>query len=119
MSHYDELYDKDWMKNTVLIKKKSGSEWRPFSPENIPERAHTMELNDKAPNKYLVELGKETKYIDVYDVLSAFDVTNPASQHAVKKILMAGRRGYKETVKDLTEAVQSLERAIELETVDD
>lgn len=53
--------------------------------------------------------------IDVYDVLQAFAVTNPATQHAVKKLLCAGSRGHKDKMQDLTEALKSIERAIELE----
>lgn len=53
--------------------------------------------------------------IDVYDVLQAFAVNNPATQHAVKKLLCAGLRGHKDKMQDLTEALKSIERAIELE----
>jgi hypothetical protein len=53
-------------------------------------------------------------YIDVYDVLVAFKVTNPASQHAIKKILASGQRGVKDFEQDLLEAIASLNRAIEL-----
>lgn len=53
--------------------------------------------------------------IDVYDVLVAFGVTNPATQHAIKKQLCPGQRGVKGTVQDLKEAKKSLSRAIELE----
>lgn len=52
--------------------------------------------------------------IDVYRVLQLFEVTDPAIQHAVKKLLVAGGRGIKDTVKDLREAIVSIERAIEM-----
>jgi hypothetical protein len=52
--------------------------------------------------------------IDVYDVLKAFDVTCPAMQHAIKKCLMAGKRGAKDAVQDMNEAIQSIERSKEL-----
>jgi len=52
--------------------------------------------------------------IDVYDVLMAYGVTNPADQHAIKKMLMPGKRGVKDANQDRREAIQSLERAIEL-----
>lgn len=52
--------------------------------------------------------------IDVYDVLKAFEVTCPATQHAIKKMLMAGERGHKDKQTDLNEAIQSLQRAKEL-----
>ncbi|WP_339892123.1 hypothetical protein [uncultured Alteromonas sp.] len=54
-------------------------------------------------------------YVDVYDVLTAFNVINPATAHAVKKELMPGKRGAKGVIQDLTEARDSLNRAIEIE----
>lgn len=70
------------------------------------------------------ECSKTNKYkrkvyraeIDVYDVLKAFSVVNPATQHAIKKLLCAGDRGYKDKVQDLKEALASIVRAIELES---
>ena len=53
--------------------------------------------------------------IDVYDVLKAFNVTNPATSHCIKKLLMPGLRGSKGLIQDLEEAANSLKRAIELE----
>lgn len=52
--------------------------------------------------------------IDVYDVLNAFGVTCPASQHAIKKLLMPGKRGHKSELGDLIEARASVDRAIDL-----
>ena len=49
--------------------------------------------------------------IDVYDVLDAFDVTNPATAHAIKKLLCTGGRGFKDWETDNQEAIDSLERA--------
>jgi hypothetical protein len=48
--------------------------------------------------------------VDVYDVLAAWKVTNPAVQHAIKKLLQPGAR----VLQDLEEAGQSIERAIEI-----
>lgn len=63
-------------------------------------------------NKYKRQLkGIE---LDVYDVLHAFKVTNPALQHAIKKLLMPGERGAKDAVQDLKEAIQAVDRAIEM-----
>ena len=53
--------------------------------------------------------------VDVYNVLEAFEVTNPATAHAVKKLLACGQRGYKDIQQDLQEAIDSLKRAKELE----
>lgn len=52
--------------------------------------------------------------VDVYDVLKAFDVQCPATQHAIKKLLKTGKRGHKDAQQDLTEAIESINRAKEL-----
>lgn len=65
-------------------------------------------------NKYKRKV--PTLEIDVYDILKAFKVINPATQHAIKKLLCAGDRGYKDKVQDLKEALVSISRAIELES---
>lgn len=70
----------------------------------------------KLESKYSKRIGKEV--VDVYDVLMAFNVTNPATQHAIKKLLMPGNRGHKDKLADLKEAYQSIARAIELESED-
>ncbi len=70
-----------------------------------------LELKDKR-NKYK-RLVPSTN-IDVYDVLKAFEVTHPAVQHAVKKLLAPGKRGVKTWLQDIGEARDSLDRAIEM-----
>ena len=65
-----------------------------------------------AENKYAVDC--KGRSIDVYDVLNAFAVTCPATQHAIKKLLMPGKRGHKSELGDLLEARASVERAIDL-----
>ena len=65
-------------------------------------------------HKYRREI-KKGVYVDVYDVLVAFDVKCPAMQHAIKKCLAAGKRGHKGTIQDKREAIDSIKRSIELE----
>lgn len=48
--------------------------------------------------------------VDVYRVLSLFQVSDPCLQHAIKKLLCAGGRGAKSDVKDVQEAIDSLSR---------
>lgn len=72
-----------------------------------------MGIAERPPSKYHVKLNG--RWIDVYDVLHAFRVTNPGDQHALKKMLMPGKRGHKDAEQDRREAIMSLERAIELE----
>lgn len=65
-------------------------------------------------NKYSREI-KSGVHVDVYDVLKAWDVRNPALQHLVKKALQAGNRGHKDLMEDLRDIMDSGKRAIELE----
>lgn len=53
--------------------------------------------------------------VDIYDILHAFEVTNPALQHLIKKALCPGQRGHKDRMQDLMEVRDSAIRAIELE----
>lgn len=86
------------------------------------ERARLEKVGNE-PNKGGVIAGS-SKYIrsckgvtiDVYDVLQAFEVTNPALQHLIKKALCAGLRGHKDREQDLNEILESAKRAIELES---
>lgn len=64
-------------------------------------------------NKYQREI-KPGVFVDVYDVLQAFAVTNPALQHLVKKALAVGQRGHKDAAEDLQDIVDSARRAQEL-----
>lgn len=55
---------------------------------------------------------------DVYTVLKGYEVTCPAIAHAVKKLLAPGcRSGGKSYTQDLEEAMQSIQKAIELEKI--
>lgn len=53
--------------------------------------------------------------VDVYEVLDLFDVTDQAVGHAVKKLLVTGKRGTKGRLQDLKEARDTLSRAIEIQ----
>ena len=68
----------------------------------------------KLANKYLHEI-KPGIFVDVYDVLMAWNVTNPALQHLIKKALQAGGRGHKSREQDLQDIIDSAIRAKELE----
>lgn len=79
----------------------------------VDEALKEVAKNEDKPNKYKKQCkGIE---IDVYDVLKAFNVVNPAIQHAIKKLLAGGQRGYKDVEQDYNEAIQSIKRGIELD----
>lgn len=52
--------------------------------------------------------------VDVYWVLNSWGVDCHATGHAIKKLLNAGQRGAKDKRQDLQEAIDSIQRAIEL-----
>jgi len=71
-----------------------------------------VEVREIVKNKYVRKCkGVE---IDVYDVLLAFKVTNPALQHLIKKALCVGIRGHKSEEQDLKDILDSAERAVEI-----
>jgi len=80
-----------------------------------------MSSESPSGNKYhrripSVESIGEFTIRDVYSVLEAFQVTCPARQHAIKKLLCAGIRGKGDSLQDLRETKDAIVRAIELET---
>ena len=87
------------------------ADWERCMPPVKP--TPTAEPAPLPPNKYQRTVPSTT--IDVYDVLTAYNVTNPATQHAIKKLLQPGNRGHKDKLTDLREALASIQRAIQIE----
>jgi len=52
--------------------------------------------------------------VDFYDIVNALAVTNPAVQHALKKLMYCGRRNKGDEVQDLREARDAITRAIQM-----
>jgi hypothetical protein len=75
----------------------------------------SIEFADEPPkrNKYMREI-KSGVWIDVYDVLRAFAVTDPCLQHLLKKALAVGQRGHKDAAEDYKDIVDSAVRAQEM-----
>jgi len=94
----DEAWDEKRM-DTIGANGPTGEHYR-LPPNPPPSKYHRL-LNDQ--------------WVDVYDVLTAFEVTNPADAHAIKKMLLPGLRGAKDGIQDRREAIRSLERAIQIE----
>lgn len=53
-------------------------------------------------------------FIDVYQVLRAWEVTDPCLQHLLKKALACGTRGHKDLKEDLEDILASAKRAVEM-----
>ena len=79
----------------------------------IGHNGSTGDHYEAPASKYHVQI--KGQWVDVYDILAAYSVTNPADAHAIKKMLCPGQRGAKDGIQDRREAIASLERAIELE----
>jgi hypothetical protein len=80
--------------------------------EPLNRYLRTIKIIEVEPSehKQIIEL-----QVDVYDVLSAFKTDCPAMDHAAKKILAAGTRGYKDSLQDKNEAIQSINRSIAMQ----
>jgi ABC-type glycerol-3-phosphate transport system substrate-binding protein len=81
--------------------------------------------SDMYPFDEVISAPKASKYhreirpgvwVEVYDVLTAWAVTNPALQHLIKKALQPGSRGHKTLEQDMADIVASAKRAQELES---
>jgi hypothetical protein len=67
-------------------------------------------MSERKHNHYFKSV-EGLKDIDVYRVLSLFNVTDPCLQHAIKKLLVAsGRGGGKDISRDVQEAADTLAR---------
>ncbi len=63
---------------------------------------------------------RHLRMVDVYRVLDLFQVTNQAIGHAIKKLLVPGvRGGGKNAEQDYREAVDSINRALQMIAEDD
>lgn len=106
-------------------------EFKPFTSiednqdrEGVNQKLNELEMLVKVSHlisdkRHRITPSKYTKAIrgvsvDVYDVLMAWGVTNPALQHLIKKALQCGQRGHKDNEQDLQDIIDSAIRAKEL-----
>lgn len=80
----------------------------------LEEVAATAKQPEITPSKYTKTIRGAS--VDVYDVLQAWGVSNPALQHLIKKALQCGQRGHKDNAQDLQDIIDSAIRAKELES---
>ena len=65
-------------------------------------------------NREIIGIDGTVTTVDVYRVIDAFGVSDPATQHAIKKMLCMGLRGHKDYLTDLNDSIDSLQKAKEL-----
>ena len=73
--------------------------------------------NPYIDNPYIVDISKYNK-LDIYRILKLYEVSDPCLQHAIKKLLCAGKRGVKNQTQDINEAILSLKRFVEMQGED-
>ena len=99
-------------KGIALYPKESGC----YEDYDRPDLDLILEVVNSETTKhshYFKDVSKLEK-IDVYTILSLYEVTDPCIQHTVKKLLCTGKRGHKDFLKDVQDSVDSLVRCIEL-----
>lgn len=85
----------------IVWQRKSGSSLQPEKHSHYKKDVSHLEL------------------LDVYRVLELFEVKSHAVGHAVKKLLCSGNRGAKDEIQDIKEAIDSLNRHLEMLGEDD
>ena len=71
------------------------------------------EANQTKQTHYHVEIIPGV-WVDVYDVIDAWRLANPAYQHLIKKALKPGNRGHKDMMTDAQDIIDSAVRGKEL-----
>src|SRR5574343_320745 len=97
-----------------------------YGPIAIPTPEQEQQIKDAVAklqmNKHDPELVKEYKHykysykgvkLDPYRILTVYNVTCPAMQHAIKKLLRAGN-SIKDLEQDIQEVIDTLKRKLEM-----
>ena len=91
----------------------NGHDWEPIEEEDYSMRD---EVEVKHPQHYSVEY-RGIK-IDLYRIFTLFNITCPAIQHAIKKLIRCGA-SIKSTKVDIQEAIDILNRKLEMLSEDE
>lgn len=81
---------------------------RHTQPEALPF------IDDEPKHSHYFKDVSGLEKIDVYRILELYGVTNPCLQHAIKKLLCSGGRGAKDSIQDIQEAIDTLNRRLEM-----
>ena len=105
-------YEAGWS-HRDFVKVDEGEMIAAYSPTGPSGAPHGLPISGKYDREVIGLCGKRV-VVDVYRVLDAFGVTDPAMQHLIKKALCAGLRGHKNTATDLKDILHSAHKALEL-----
>ena len=78
-----------------------------------------MSIDEQPKHGHYFKDVSHLKKIDVYRVIDLWQITDPALQHALKKVLAAGKRGAKNQSQDVAEAIDSLVRFQDMQAEND
>lgn len=116
----------DLLKSAFKVERDKEGEPEVFINEALINKDCIEDIKAPRPNKYMRKIktfeshdinGSPIEidvWVDVYDVIKAFNVTSGPMQHALKKVLCAGERGHKDLLEDLNDIIVSIEREIEM-----
>lgn len=106
-NRHEEIFDPFVSVEDAATEKQSELEMLAKVSHLISDKRHRI-----TPSKYTKTIHGVS--VDVYDVLQAWGVSNPALQHLIKKALQCGQRGHKDNEQDLQDIIDSAIRAKEL-----
>ena len=111
--------DKNGLKSKTIIQdftclqEDVDREVRQMGQHSLHYSSRDLRKTDRKRNKYMREILPEV-WVDVYDVINAFDVTDGGFQHALKKMLAPGQRGHKDEAEDRKDIMASVKRSNEI-----
>jgi hypothetical protein len=119
-----------WVKTTGRVFQYENSETLPHLTPYLaePEPSPAVETTEQIIESINAELNKPAEQqptpsryhrtihgvtLDLYDLAEAYGIDSHRVFHAVKKLVMAGRRGHKDREQDLREAIVSIESELQ------
>lgn len=115
---YDEEFKK-WMDCSSVVDL-DGFDNSLWQRESLNDKMATAEVarQEEKHSHYKKDVS-HLSVIDVYRVLELYGVESHAVGHAIKKLLCGGQRGAKGRKQDIQEAIDSLNRELEMVTEDE
>ena len=82
---------------------------------------NTKSEDDERKHSHYFKDVRHLDYLDIYQVCKLFEVDDPShcTQHSIKKLLMSGKRGAKDKMKDIVEARDTLNRYLQIEGIEE
>lgn len=119
-NHLDRDYDKivpNPEHSSVDSMRRMLKDWsESIDIETFSKQMSEIEIKSSRKHSHYFKDVRHLDYVDVYMVCKLFEVDDSShcTQHAIKKLLMSGKRGVKGKVKDITEARDTLNRYLQI-----